>query len=795
MKRTILFFLPALLTGTSLLAQNWTGAVDANWNNPANWSSQPGNGDDIIIDPANYTGAMVAPIITGTSSFTPAEMLVQNGAQLMIAGTLTTTDRVEILGAGTAVTLTGTFALTGTGNNGRLIFAEDAHLQMNSGNLQVSQRLLFELGATGNINAGTVTVGETIALVDGSPTGSSRLFQHGGTITVNAEFGFENEAGEFYPAFDQTAGTLNINGALLWLGAAPGTGRGYFRSSGGIVHITGAIGNDPASTMGMQIELSGSNTLLEHAGSTVTALVGDSILLQDSAQWFDMNGVSWQNNGVFHASAGSLFKSGNTTLNGTGSYQFDDLTIPASKLFNHISPASISVSGDLNVAGIFSHHSNQLVLDGTSQQAITASTPGLNLYQLEISNTANSPSDGGYGISLNNNLHIAHALLLTDGIVTTVPEAMVSLADNATITGGSDTTFIDGYLEKTGDDAFEFPIGSAPDRYRPFAVSAPATASTVISVAYKSGAYNTLLPVQIPLQSVSGIEYWDLSRSGSTDFFAVSAGWNDATQSGLTNCEDISLTVWNGTQWEFVASSTTGLCDGENAGTLISSAALPEIGPVTIGFTENVYQSQVALCPGESITVDTNTYSVSGVYIDVFEDMNGEDSTVVTILEVQEPFVITVTDNITYLVASAPGATAYQWIDCSNQQGPVAGETNAEFHPLANGTYAVIVSRNGCADTSDCVAIDQLGLSTNELEQIHLYPNPVENQGIIHITTPVQLSGLTVFSPEGKQIQINTPIQDASGIHLVLPKLLPGIYWIKMNISDAQNIVKKLAIL
>jgi hypothetical protein len=252
MKKIILIFSIYLITNHAF-GQNWTGAVNSDWNNSANWSASPSNGDDIEIDPANYTGAMAQPIISGSSNFTPAEILVQNGAQLTISGTLNTTDQVEIIGAGTQISITnsGAFSLIGAGNNARLIFVDDAHLEMNGGSLSSGQRLLFELGATGIINNGTVTVGETIALVDGSASGSSKLIQNGGTITTNAEFGFENEAGIFYPTFEQNGGTLHINGALLWLGAAPGAGKGYFRSTGGSVFVTGPIGNDPTSTMGI----------------------------------------------------------------------------------------------------------------------------------------------------------------------------------------------------------------------------------------------------------------------------------------------------------------------------------------------------------------------------------------------------------------------------------------------------------------------------------------------------------------------------------------------------------------
>jgi hypothetical protein len=792
MKQYIILF-AALLTAVCSFAQDWTGAVNSDWNNTANWSSTPSNGDNIVIDPANYTGAMASPIVTGTAAFTPAEMLVQNGAQLTIAGNLSASDRVEILGAGTVVTITsGTFALNGGGNNARLIFAEDAHLQLEDGSLNVGQRLLFELGGTGEVNGGTITVGETIALVDGSTNSPSRLTQNGGTITTNAEFGFENEAGDFFPVFEQTAGELHINGALIWLGAAPGSGRGYFRSTGGTVFVTGSISNDPTSTMGMHLELSGT-ALLENSGNAVQTLAGDSIVVVNGAKWSDIHTVAWQHAGVFHAESGGLFRSGNTTLTGTGSYQFDHLVVPPLKVLNHVTPASISVSGDLEVTGTFLHAANKLVLNGAAQQTVTASSSGLSLYDLEIRNSV-SGQPNAYGITLNNDLHLSHNLHLLDGIVESVPTATIFLADNATTTGGGDTTFIDGFMEKAGNDTITFPVGAAPDRYRPLAVSAPVSAATVIRVNYNPVPYADLVPAETPLQSVSAIEYWDLSRSGSTDPVSVTAGWNDASQSGLTNCADISMTVWDGAQWVFVPSTTTGLCNGANAGTLASAGDLPLIGPVTIGFTANVYQQAVLVCSGESVTVGTHVYDTSGVYTDVLQDVNGDDSTVVTILTVHAPLSVAVSDNVTHISLISPNAVSYQWIDCGNGNIPVPGATASEFYPVANGSYAVIVSANGCSDTSACVVIDQLGLAGTTFVNALLYPNPVSGDGVVTVQAPTAIQSLQLYTADGRIVVIEQLQITGEKAAITLPALAPGTYFIALDDVNGSYGMQRLVV-
>jgi len=71
--------------GNNLFAQakiSWTGNVDSNWENPANWQggSVPASGDDITIDSVgNYNGAKAHPSITTPSSFTPNKIKIVGG--------------------------------------------------------------------------------------------------------------------------------------------------------------------------------------------------------------------------------------------------------------------------------------------------------------------------------------------------------------------------------------------------------------------------------------------------------------------------------------------------------------------------------------------------------------------------------------------------------------------------------------------------------------------------------------------------------------------------------------------
>lgn len=76
------------------------------------------------------------------------------------------------------------------------------------------------------------------------------------------------------------------------------------------------------------------------------------------------------------------------------------------------------------------------------------------------------------------------------------------------------------------------------------------------------------------------------------------------------------------------------------------------------------------------------------------------------------------------LLTATSAASTYQWIDCSTGS-VLAGETNQVYTATTSGDYAVIVSENGCTDTSACYTVDISGLDEISLHSFNVYPNPV----------------------------------------------------------------------
>jgi hypothetical protein len=191
----------------------------------------------------------------------------------------------------------------------------------------------------------------------------------------------------------------------------------------------------------------------------------------------------------------------------------------------------------------------------------------------------------------------------------------------------------------------------------------------------------------------------------------------------------------------------------------------------------------IVRCAGESINVGVNTYSISGVYTDVLTAANGCDSTVTTNLTVNPAINIATSLSGTTITAIANPAS-YQWIDCNNSNLIIAGATNQSFISTMNGSYAVIVSQNGCNDTSACVSITNTGINApNQNNELKIYPNPANEKVIIELENLigqhlkiVNAIGQVVYDAEIKNKKIEIDLSDlANGIYTVQVQTAKGI--------------------
>ena len=111
-----------------------------------------------------------------------------------------------------------------------------------------------------------------------------------------------------------------------------------------------------------------------------------------------------------------------------------------------------------------------------------------------------------------------------------------------------------------------------------------------------------------------------------------------------------------------------------------------------------------------------HSWIYSGIYTDTIPNAAGFDSVITVNLTIRRADA-SLTQNQSVLTANASGA-AYQWIRCDDGNTPMEGETQQTFTATAEGNYAVIVTQNGCIDTSACLSVDITGLLVNTFTQI-----------------------------------------------------------------------------
>ena len=143
-----------------------------------------------------------------------------------------------------------------------------------------------------------------------------------------------------------------------------------------------------------------------------------------------------------------------------------------------------------------------------------------------------------------------------------------------------------------------------------------------------------------------------------------------------------------------------------------------------------------------------------------------------------------ITNNSPILSANAAGVN-YQWLDCDNNFAELNGETNQSFTAFTSGNYAVEVEQNGCADTSACENVSDVGIS--ELTtNINLYPSPTSDQITIDIKGYNGNVNVEVYDLQGRLLETTT------NTIVSLKKHAKGIYVFRVSYGDITEDVRVL---
>ncbi|TAH42309.1 MAG: T9SS type A sorting domain-containing protein [Bacteroidetes bacterium] len=271
--------------------------------------------------------------------------------------------------------------------------------------------------------------------------------------------------------------------------------------------------------------------------------------------------------------------------------------------------------------------------------------------------------------------------------------------------------------------------------------------------------------------------------AGST---SITAGSTNGTITWYTSPTGGS-SIASGSTYTTPTISTTSTYYVEATENGCTSARIPVM--VTVSNSHSTYQS-LSLCAGESVTVGTSVYTISGTYTDHLSTQEGCDSIVTTILTVNSSIDNSTTLQGPSITANATAAT-YQWINCSNGNAIIPAATSQTYSPSSNGDYAVIVTQNSCSDTSACVNFIVTGLQAHTMENnISVYPNP--SQGVFTIKSATDLE-YTIVNNIG-QVVINGNLSKLNNFTLDIKDLSRGVYYV-IGKNDKESTKQKIVVM
>lgn len=178
-------------------------------------------------------------------------------------------------------------------------------------------------------------------------------------------------------------------------------------------------------------------------------------------------------------------------------------------------------------------------------------------------------------------------------------------------------------------------------------------------------------------------------------------------------------------------------------------------------------------------------WTISDTYVDTILNVNNCDS-IITIELTINTINLAVTQTGATLTATETGAT-YQWLNCPVMT-PIALATDQSYTTPTNGDFAVIITNNGCIDTSDCYIVSGIGFNENEFgHDLVLFPNPTTGLFTIELSTVANNTTISIYTIDGQNIMNKNVTSNSTLINL--DEFENGIYIV--NILNGENNITK----
>jgi hypothetical protein len=416
----------------------------------------------------------------------------------------------------------------------------------------------------------------------------------------------------------------------------------------------------------------------------------------------------------------------------------------------------LAVNGDWLNSGTLTAGTVSVTFQGSSTGNTITSSATENFKNVTINKPNNITISSG-------NQQISGAFTLTSGIV--FQNGGLEVLNGGTLSGGSNTSYVDGTMRKTGSNAFVFPLGTG-GLYKPIGISAPASASDTYLAQYVNSSPNGIYPNAQrdgTLDHVSNAEYWLLNRISGSGSINVMLSWN-TNSGGVGNTSKLRVAGWNGTTWKDQGNNTGALTGTTTTGTLTASVATSTFGPFTLGTSDN-----------------SNPLPVEFISFDCSLDDND--------LVQLKWATATEIDNNYFVVERAAGDTYFKPV------GQVKGSGNSKLRhdyktsdptaPAGVWYYRLKqVDYDAKFAYSTVCRVEKL----KGYVPLTAYPNPADEFVYLEVDGS-DVKTLSIVNSKGEEMKV-TYKRDGERLVLDSSRLASGIYMVQVSTSEKQALFK-----
>jgi hypothetical protein len=385
-------------------------------------------------------------------------------------------------------------------------------------------------------------------IMAGNASEGKYIYESGGVFYWNINTPFEAAGQTFFPM--ATAQTV-IPVFKIGKNIATALGGNATTQVNGLLEVNGNISWAGNSQKIFRNGVSGTGTITQNAGSGefkitgTTAHIGGTGAIVLHAQGLEVSQntiLTLQSNKPVNAQANGVVNLlGTLDANVFGLQGSAGLNMKASATLITAHPQGFGGSLALNGRKTI-EDGIDLVLNGQADQNLN-SPAQLVIESLRINNPAR--------VTLNHPVIIRNELVLQQGKIVSSDNATLTIAAGATVSGASETNFVDGPMLKAGNTAFVFPIGEG-NVFAPLAISAPLTPGANFKAEYVHAGYPQRSIASEEIKEVSTVEHWLLNRVSGTnaDSVQVSLYYYNRGRSGITDESFLRVVNYQAEGWQ-----------------------------------------------------------------------------------------------------------------------------------------------------------------------------------------------------------------------------------------------------